>query len=208
MKITSLAVGPIQTNCYILQEERASVCAIIDPGDEPARVLAAVKETACTPTMILLTHGHFDHCTGVRGILENYPDLPVYIHEGDLTDSAAGGGFDLQFPRLSAHNQHTYREGDTLTLGSLTIQVLETPGHSAGSVCLVVDDVIFAGDTLFYGSCGRTDLPGGSFQEILRSLARLARLPGQYRVYPGHDRATDLDFERRMNPYVKQGLAL
>lgn len=208
MKITSLPVGPIQTNCYLLQDEAASLCAIIDPGDEPERILSAAQTTGCTPTMILLTHGHFDHCTAVGGILKAYPTLPVYIHEGDVTDASAGNGFDLQFPRLTEKNQRYYREGDTLTLGSLTISVLETPGHSTGSVCLVVEDVIFAGDTLFYGSCGRTDFPGGSYPDILRSLARLSRLPGQYRVYPGHDRATDLDFERRMNPYMKQGLTL
>ena len=84
--------------------------------------------------------------------------------------------------------------------------MLETPGHSRGSVCLVVENVIFSGDTLFYGSCGRTDFAGGSYEDILRSLKRLAELTGQYRVYPGHDRPTDLDFERRMNPYMKQGL--
>lgn len=84
--------------------------------------------------------------------------------------------------------------------------MLETPGHSRGSVCLVAGDVIFSGDTLFYGSCGRTDFAGGSYEDILRSLKRLAQLPGQYTVYPGHDRPTDLDFERRMNPYMKQGL--
>ena len=116
------------------------------------------------------------------------------------------GGFDLLFPRLTEKNQRYYKDGDRLTLGSLTISVLETPGHSRGSVCLVVEDVIFAGDTLFYGSCGRTDFAGGSYQDILRSLKKLAQLPGQYRVYPGHDRPTDLDFERRVNPYVKQGL--
>ena len=103
-------------------------------------------------------------------------------------------------------NQRYYKEGDRLTLGGLTITVLETPGHSRGSVCLVVGDVIFSGDTLFHGSCGRTDFAGGSYEDILRSLKKLAQLPGQYQVYPGHDRSTNLDFERRVNPYVKQGL--
>ncbi len=205
MKIDSLAVGPIGTNCYLLQDEAAKLCAVIDPGDEPQRIIAAVAQTGCTPTMVLLTHGHFDHYTGLAGLLEQWPDLPVYIHENDVTDRAAGG-FDLLFPRLGEKNQRYYKDGDRLTLGSLTIQVLETPGHSRGSVCLVVGDVIFSGDTLFYGSCGRTDFAGGSYEDILRSLKRLAQLPGQYKVYPGHDRPTDLDFERRVNPYVKQGL--
>ncbi len=205
MKIDSLTVGPIGTNCYILQDETAKLCAVIDPGDEAERVARTVEQTGCAPTMILLTHGHFDHYTGVGGLLEKWPDLPVYIHENDVTDRAAGG-FDLLCPRLPEKNQRYYKEGDCLKLGGLTIRVLETPGHSRGSVCLVVGDVIFSGDTLFYGSCGRTDFAGGSYEDILRSLKRLAELPGQYRVYPGHDRPTDLDFERRMNPYMKQGL--
>ena len=205
MKIDSLTVGPIGTNCYILQDETAKLCAVIDPGDEAERVARAVEQTGCTPTMILLTHGHFDHYTGVAGLLEKWPELPVYIHEKDVTDRVSGG-FDLLFPRLTEKNQRYYKEGDCLTLGGLTIRVLETPGHSRGSVCLVVENVIFSGDTLFYGSCGRTDFAGGSYEDILRSLKRLAELPGQYKVYPGHDRPTDLDFERRMNPYMKQGL--
>ena len=205
MKINSLQVGPIGTNCYILQDEQAKVCAVIDPGDEAGRIEKAVEDTGCTPAMILLTHGHFDHCTAVRELLEKWPELPVYISEKDVTDKAAGG-FDLLFPRLEEKNQRYYQEGDRLTLGGLTIAVLETPGHSRGSVCLVVENVIFSGDTLFYGSCGRTDFAGGSYEEILGSLKRLAQLPGQYTVYPGHDRATDLDFERRMNPYMKQGM--
>lgn len=205
MKIDSLCVGPIGTNCYILQDEAAGLCAVIDPGDEAERIIKAVENTGCAPAMILLTHGHFDHYTAVSGLLEKYPDLPVYIHASDVTDQAAGG-FDLLFPRLREGNQRYYKEGDTLTLGSLKIAVLETPGHSRGSVCLVVGDVIFSGDTLFRGSCGRTDFAGGSYTDILQSLKKLAQLPGQYRVYPGHDRATDLDFERRVNPYVKQGL--
>ena len=205
MKVLSAMVGPIMTNCYILCDEVAKVCAVIDPGDEPKRIEAMIASCGCSPVMILLTHGHFDHYTGVAGLLEKWPELPVYIHEKDVTDRVSGG-FDLLFPRLTEKNQRYYKEGDCLTLGGLTIRVLETPGHSRGSVCLVVENVIFSGDTLFYGSCGRTDFAGGSYEDILRSLKRLAELPGQYKVYPGHDRPTDLDFERRMNPYMKQGL--
>ena len=205
MKISALQVGPIMTNCYILCDEIANVCAVIDPGDEPDRIEKAVAQTGCELAAIYLTHGHFDHCTGVAGLLARHPDLPVYIHSNDAVD---GRGGDLKFPRLGEKNQRYYQEGDTLTLGTLTLSVLETPGHSSGSVCLVVNDVIFAGDTLFCMSCGRTDFPDGSYPAILRSLARLARLPGDYKVYPGHERATTLDFERNHNPYLRQGLTL
>ena len=205
MKISALQVGPIMTNCYILCDETANVCAVIDPGDEPDRIEKAVAQTGCELTAIYLTHGHFDHCTGVAGLLARHPDMPVYIHENDVVD---GSSRELKFGRLSEKNQRCYQEGDTLTLGTLTLSVLETPGHSSGSVCLVVNDVIFAGDTLFCMSCGRTDFPDGSYPAILRSLARLARLPGDYKVYPGHERATTLDFERNHNPYMRQGLTL
>lgn len=205
MKIDSLSVGPIGTNCYILQDEQAKVCAVIDPGDEPKRIEAMIASSGCTPIMILLTHGHFDHCTGVAGLLETWPELPVYIHQGDVTD---GSGGELRFHRLGEKNQRYYKEGDKLTVGGLTLDVLETPGHSTGSVCLLVEGqgVLFAGDTLFRGSCGRCDFPGGDYRAMLRSLARLGALEGQYTVYPGHDSATDMDYERKYNPYMKQGM--
>ena len=207
MKIDALSVGPIGTNCYILQDEQAKVCAVIDPGDEPKRIEAMIASCGCSPVMILLTHGHFDHCTGVAGLLEKWPDLPVYIHEADVTDSSGG---ELTFRRLDEKNQRYWHEGDTLTVGGLTLRVMETPGHSRGSVCLLVEGqgVIFSGDTLFRGNCGRCDFPGGDYRAMLRSLAQLGRLEGQYQVYPGHEVATDMEYERKYNPYMKQGMTL
>ena len=205
MKVLSLMVGPIMTNCYLLSDETAGVCALIDPGDEAPRVLDMVARSGCQLQYILLTHGHFDHTTAVRPILEQYPDLPVYINEKDVVDGRVGD-MELVFSRLPEHNQRYYHDGDTLTLGSLTVTVLETPGHSKGSVCLVAEDVIFSGDTLFRCSCGRTDFAGGDYREMLQSLGRLGNLPGSYRVYPGHDQPTTLDYERRVNPYVRQGM--
>lgn len=207
MKVLSLMVGPIMTNCYLLCDEAAGLCAVIDPGDEAERIRALMAANGCTPTMILLTHGHFDHCTGVAGLLETWPELPVYIHEADVSDRPGG---ELSFHRLDGKNQRYYKEGDRLTVGSLTLCVLETPGHSRGSVCLLLEGegVIFAGDTLFRESCGRCDFPGGDYRAMLTSLARLAALEGQYTVYPGHDRATDMDYERRYNPYMQQGMGV
>ena len=207
MKVLSAMVGPIMTNCYILCDEAAKVCAVIDPGDEPKRIEAMIASCGCSPVMILLTHGHFDHCTGVAGLLEKWPDLPVYIHEADVTDGVGG---ELTFRRLDEKNQRYWHEGDTLTVGGLTLRVMETPGHSRGSVCLLVEGqgVIFSGDTLFRGNCGRCDFPGGDYRAMLRSLARLGRLEGQYQVYPGHEEATDMDYERKANPYMKQGMTL
>ena len=204
MKIDSIMVGPIMTNCYLLQDEKAKICALIDPGDDAKRVETMVDNSGCTLQYILLTHGHFDHWGAVRPLLEKY-DVPVYIHKADVTDRVGG---DLLFQRLDEQHQRYYDEGDELTLGDMTIRVMHTPGHSKGSVCLVVNDVIFAGDTLFRTSCGRTDFPGGDYREILASLARLSRMEGNYHVYSGHERDSELDYERRFNPYMKQGMTL
>ena len=206
MKIQTIPVGQLMTNCYLVCDEQAKVCAVVDPGDEAGRIIDAVERSGCQVRFVLLTHGHYDHFTGLAGLLEKY-DVPVYIHPADA-EEGRNNPWSLKFPRLDDAHQRWYGEGDTLTLGSLIIHVLSTPGHSKGRVCLVVEDAILAGDTLFYGSCGRTDFPGGDYKEMLLSLARLARLEGNYRVYPGHDRATDLEWERRMNPYMRQGLTL
>lgn len=204
MTIKTLQVGPIMTNCYILCDEANKVCAIVDPGDDGAHICKAVAATGCTPVAVYMTHGHFDHWNGLGEVLDAYPDLPVYIHEAEVID---GRGGDLRFPRLKEHNQRYYDEGDTITVGDLTLTVMVTPGHSPGSVCLVVGDTIFSGDTLFRANCGRCDFPGGDYRKMLSSLARLGRMEGQYTVYPGHDRATDMDYERSHNPYMLQGMA-
>lgn len=207
MRVLSLMVGPIMTNCYILCDEAAKVCAVIDPGDEAGRIEEEIASSGCTPTMILLTHGHFDHCTGVAGLLEKWPELPVYIHEADVVDTV---GDQLKFCRLGEKNQRYYHEGDKLTVGNLTLDVLETPGHSQGSVSLLVEGqhVIFSGDTLFRGNCGRCDFPGGDYRAMVRSLGRLGKLEGQYTVYPGHEEATDMDYERKANPYMRHGMTV
>ena len=207
MRVLSLMVGPIMTNCYILCDEAAKVCAVIDPGDEAGRIEEEIASSGCTPTMILLTHGHFDHCTGVADLLEKWPELPVYIHEADVVDTV---GDQLKFCRLGEKNQRYYHEGDKLTVGNLTLDVMETPGHSQGSVSLLVEGqhVIFSGDTLFRGNCGRCDFPGGDYRAMVRSLGRLGKLEGQYTVYPGHEEATDMDYERKANPYMRHGMTV
>lgn len=207
MRVLSLMVGPIMTNCYILCDEAAKVCAVIDPGDEAGRIEEEIASSGCTPIMILLTHGHFDHCTGVAGLLEKWPELPVYIHEADVVDTV---GDQLKFCRLGEKNQRYYHEGDKLTVGNLTLDVMETPGHSQGSVSLLVEGqhVIFSGDTLFRGNCGRCDFPGGDYRAMVRSLGRLGKLEGQYAVYPGHEEATDMDYERKANPYMRHGMTV
>ena len=206
LNIHTLTLGAYGTNCYIVHDSASETCCVIDPGYTPEKVLSEVNTLGLTVEAILLTHGHFDHTSAVRPLLERYPDVPVYIHR---KDTAADRGGDLLFTPVGEKNQRYYQEGDTLPLGGLTLRVLETPGHSEGSVCLLVEGqhVIFAGDTLFRCSCGRCDFPGGDYRKMLSSLARLASLEGDYRVLPGHDRETTMDYERRVNPYMRQGSA-
>ena len=202
MKVKMMQVGPIGTNCYLLED--ANQIAVIDPGDEGGRILSVLKETEGQVKYILLTHGHYDHTTAVPELHQALPEAEIYIHQADANGTGgrifplAGQVKDLRY----------YGEGDTLPLGSLVIQVLHTPGHSQGSVTLKAGDVLFTGDTLFAGDCGRTDLPGGSWDQILASLGRLGRLEGNFHVLPGHMGTSDLDTERKVNRYLREGMGL
>ena len=202
MEVKVLQVGPIGTNCYILEDEKARAAAIIDPGDEAGRILQVIEDDGVDVKYILLTHGHYDHTTAVPQLHKALPQAEIYIHRAD----ANGAGSQLfplagQIPDLKF-----YDEGDTLALGDMTIQVLHTPGHSKGSVTLKVGDVLFCGDTLFAGSCGRTDLAGGSYAEIMASLKKLGQLPGDYHVCHGHDVTSTLERERRSNPFLREAM--
>ena len=196
MDVKYMVVGPYQTNCYFIIDEETKATAVVDPGSAASEILRNVKEQGLDIKMILLTHGHFDH-TGAVAELHEATGAPVYMNERDLYN------YETKPENLEIIN---YGDGDELTLGSMKIKVIETPGHTPGSVSLIVEDQLFCGDTLFMGSCGRTDFPGGSYPQILRSLKRLYDLEGNYIVYPGHDRVTSLDFERAHNPYMRECL--
>ena len=203
MKVKVMQVGPIGTNCYILEDDTTGKAAVIDPGDEAGRILKVLEEDKVEVEYILLTHGHYDHTTAVPELARTFPQAAIYIHKAD----ANGAGSQL-FPLAGqVEGLKYYDEGDTLPLGSLTIQVLHTPGHSPGSVTLKVEDVLFTGDTLFCGSMGRTDLGGGSYEQIMASLKRLGRLEGDFHVCPGHDRTSTLDRERKYNPFLLEAMA-
>lgn len=202
MKVSVMQVGPIGTNCYFLQDEKSGLLAIIDPGDDWERILQQVKKAEGEVKYILLTHGHYDHTTAVPDLVKALPGVQVYIHQAD----ANGAGSQLFPLAAQVKDLNNYDEGDTLTLGSLTIEVLHTPGHSKGSVTLKVGDVLFTGDTLFCGSCGRTDLRGGSYEEIMASLKRLGELEGDFHVCPGHDRTSTLERERKYNPFLLEAM--
>ena len=200
MKIHVLQVGPIGTNCYLLEDENTHAAAVVDPGDEAARILAQAKEDGVEIKLILLTHAHYDHTTGVAELHKALPDVPVYLHP----DDAARLGTPV-FPPLGMEST-PYKDGDVVRVGDIDVQVLHTPGHTPGGVCLMAGDVLFTGDTLFQGSMGRTDLPGGSYEQIMASLARLARLPGDFQVLPGHMGMSTLEAERKSNYYMQEAM--
>ena len=195
INIKTLALGAYQTNTYLVWEENSPTCVVIDPGYEPDTILDEAKKLGKEITAVLLTHGHFDHVGGVRELAAE-TGCPVYLHEAELSMP----------PQMTAgplFYTNTYGEGDFVEAAGLSFKVLHTPGHTPGSICLLCENAMFSGDTLFWGSCGRTDLPGGSWATIRKSLLRLADLSGDYDVYPGHGDATTLSFERKMNPYMQ-----
>lgn len=207
LKVEGYPVGYMATNCYLVTDARTDECFIVDPGTYDAslkRLLQDVKEGKLR--YILLTHGHFDHIMGVLDVRKNYGGK-IVIHEKDadcftneeksLLDTF---GFDGVLPEKA---DILVRDGDKLPFADGEIEVMHTPGHTEGSVCYLIGDKIFSGDTLFYGSVGRTDFKSGSFEEIIKSVKRLALLEGDRKVYPGHNMLTTLDNERKHNVYLK-----
>ena len=202
MKVKLLRVGPIGTNCYSLEDDQTNLAAVIDPGDEPELIQEALEKEGVEVRYLLLTHGHYDHTTAVPALHRVYPQADIYIHQAD----ANGAGSTL-FPLAGeVDDLKLYDEGDVIRLGDHEIQVLHTPGHSPGSVTLKVEDVLFTGDTLFAGSCGRTDLRGGSYEQIMQSLKRLGELKGDFHVCPGHEATSTLERERRSNPFLMEAM--
>ncbi|MBE6948992.1 MAG: MBL fold metallo-hydrolase [Ruminococcaceae bacterium] len=197
MLIKGIEVGNLETNCYIVTDEKTLNCAIIDPGDESNTILDYIESNNLRPVAIMLTHAHFDH-TGAAETIAEELDIPVWMHEEEYDNS---GKYDPY--RYQGSHPEFYKEGDVIKVGELGILVIETPGHSLGSVTLMCGDAMFCGDTLFRDSCGRTDLPGGDTKQILKSLKRLSRITKDYEVYPGHGEYTTLDREKKFNPYVR-----
>lgn len=196
MKISLLTLGQLQTNCYLVWDESTGSCAVIDPGYSGDAVKKALEGQGLHLSMILLTHGHHDHIGGVEALRAG-TQVPVYIHEKDTA-------LPLSMTHIPVFWTDTYGEGDVITMDDISFRVLSTPGHSAGSVCLLADELLFTGDTLFKGSCGRTDFPTGSYPQMLQSLARIATLSGNLKVLPGHGPLSMLDCERENNPYMAE----
>lgn len=195
--------GSLENNCYLITDTATGKSALVDCTEDSQKMRNFIGD--CELEYILLTHGHFDHIAGVKGIRE-LTDAKVVISSEDspmLSSSKASLAAFCGAQQNNTDADMIVGDGDTITLGESIIKVISTPGHTKGGLCYICDDKIFTGDTLFFCSCGRTDFPGGSSAEILKSLKKIADLKGNLKIYPGHDRVSTLDFERANNPYMK-----
>ncbi len=206
MILQGFPVGPVGANCYIVGDDETRDVFVIDPGDEPERILDALRQLRARPVALVNTHGHFDHIQGVEAV-RRATGAPFWIHEAErdtLTHGPARAKalFGLDLPPGPAPDRWLV-EGDRLPIGRFTFTVRHTPGHSPGGVCLLEDGIAFVGDTLFAGSIGRTDLPGGDMETLLDSIARvLLPLPDATVCYPGHGPETAIGEEKRTNPFL------
>jgi glyoxylase-like metal-dependent hydrolase (beta-lactamase superfamily II) len=208
LRITTLVVGAFAENAYVIAPSSGGECAVIDPGAEGARIVEAVRAAGLTVRYILTTHGHADHTGGAAAVKRELGGIYV-AHEADAGMILSPdpwivellGAFEIP-PEIDLK----VRGGETLPIGDLNVAIIATPGHTPGSVCYRCDNVVFTGDTLFKGSIGRYDLPGGDGARELRSIhEQLLTLPGDTRVLPGHGPATSIEAERRTNPFLRTG---
>jgi hydroxyacylglutathione hydrolase len=209
VKISRVVVGPFQENTYLVVDDDGDAAVLIDPGDDDPRIARMVEESGAELQAIWVTHGHLDHIGGIAGVRRLW-DVPIYLHPADALLYGEGAvraallyGVPFEPPPPPDHD---LAEGDRLTLGDVTFDVWHVPGHAPGHVLLHAPGVAFGGDCLFAGSIGRTDLPLSDPAAMRRTLARIATLPPETVVYPGHGPATTIAAELASNPFLT-GLA-
>lgn len=205
LKIKMIVVGMVQTNCYVLSNVQTKKAVIVDPGDQAEKICVYLREEGLELESILLTHGHFDHIIGIKGVLENY-HVPVYAYEAErelLEDARIN--CSVQVGQMATVTNASYKKKDEmLDAAGFPVKLLATPGHTKGSCCFYFEknECLFSGDTLFLESVGRTDLPTGNSSQIIESVQSLMELPDDTYVFPGHGPATTIKYERANNPYV------
>ncbi len=204
MFIKRIVVGEMAVNCYLVGCESTGQAALIDPGAEADTILAELALGSWRLEKIILTHAHFDHFGAVIAI-EKRAQAPLLIGKADaatLSDPALSLAESLGGGRQTLKADTLLEDGQFIALGDLQLEVLHTPGHTPGGICLLAEEVLFTGDTIFAGSCGRTDFPGGSASRLRESLCRLSQLPGTLKVLPGHGPDSTMSRELTVNPYL------
>lgn len=198
MIIKTIIAGMYEENCYLVMDEVTKELAIIDPGGQPSIIEEEIKLLDAKPKFILLTHGHMDHVGGVVELVNKF-SIPFYINEIEETYMENDKFVFGSLPKASGY----LKEGDTLNLGENIIKVIETPGHTEGGICFFIADKLFTGDTLFQGSVGRSDFPGGDGMQLVKNIKeKLLPLGDNIEVYAGHGGASTIGYEKRMNPYL------
>jgi glyoxylase-like metal-dependent hydrolase (beta-lactamase superfamily II) len=202
--LKTLVVGPIQANCYVLGCDRTRKAAVIDPGGDADKILIALSKDKLNCVYVINTHGHFDH-SGDNKRLREVTGAQLLIHRADapmiLHQSTSGEMWGMKVDDSPPPDRYL-EEGDIITFGDLSLKVLHTPGHSPGGISLVMDRIVFVGDTLFAGSIGRTDFPGGDYEGLIRHVReKIFTLGDDVAVYPGHGPKTTVGRERRTNPF-------
>ena len=208
MRVTRLVLGPLETNCWVVSDDCGGPAVVIDPAESVDRIIAEVGERDVEA--VVLTHGHFDHLGAVTALLAR-TGAKLLVHADDavgITSAEGTGGAAFGFSATSPPADRLLVDGDSVQAGELRLHVLHTPGHTPGGICLFAEDAegrppqLFAGDTLFAGSVGRTDFPGGDGRALALSIAeKLAPLPAETVVHPGHGPDTTIGRERRLNPF-------
>lgn len=207
MLVKKLTLGIYGTNCYVVCDEDSKECVIVDPADNAKKIIDTVGDFK--PTMIFLTHGHFDHILAVPELQKAYGALTVYCHKLDILKEKTELFMGQVFPTVAAFSDVVhYGEGDCFPIGSLQVKVMETPGHTPGSVVLEIGDTLFTGDTLFRGTCGRVDFEGGNLEDMRRSLARLGRLQHDFKICAGHEEDSTLFYEQKSNSAIIESLRM
>jgi len=203
-----LVVGPIQANCYVLGCQETNEAAVIDPGGDADKILMGLTKDRLRCVYIINTHGHFDH-TGDNKRLKEVTGAKLVIHRADapmiLDQGSSGSLWGMEVENSPPPDSYV-EERDVLSFGEISLQVLHTPGHSPGGISLLTDKIVFVGDTLFEGSIGRTDLPGGDYETLIRSVKqKIFPLGDDVVIYPGHGPKTTVDREKRHNPFFASG---
>ena len=201
MKVLKIKTGIVETNTYFLYNDQ-NECVIVDPGDDIPAIFDVLEANSLTCKFVLLTHCHFDHCNACLALQQN--GAKVYMHKKELalirTADNLANKFGVPFNRFEPNE--FVKDGQEIELCGMVFKVMHTPGHTVGSSCYIVENFLFSGDTIMYLSCGRTDFPTGNARDMKKSLSKIVNLDKNYMIFPGHNNSTQVQFEKKNNPYV------